>query len=339
VAAVLLVAAVAWVPPNEAAHADNASVTLRTAHEAWYHVPPTPPDPVPAPTAPPLCALPTGCPPATVPPVSPYPEHTLHVGRDAGTETERTYLAFDLSSLPDDAKVVGGSLRVPVAGAEAGTVNLEGAAVQACLVFAPVVDVAGGVERAPDVDCRTSSTAVPVAEGDRTVLGFDLAAFALDWAPGAEARLALMPAPLPDPANQAWHVAFHGRGRTAADAVPITARFDTEVPPPDDEEEETDNEDVVEAVEDVGDVGGVEAFGSSVDYALPAGGDEDLPVEQVPLGPGDGVEPAAVRGSVPRGFAYPVVFALPLLFIMGFGYFGRLFTLSTVDEHSPRSRA
>ena len=62
-----------------------------------------------------------------------YAEGTLHVGAALGQETDRTYLRFELGSVPDDADVEEITVTVPV-DPEAGTASAETAVILGCAV-------------------------------------------------------------------------------------------------------------------------------------------------------------------------------------------------------------
>src|SRR4051812_26911589 len=94
--------ALAWPAVARATTSDSGA-----ASESWYVIRPACPAPAECPDPP------TGA--------SPYPAGTLHVAVDSGNETARTYLALDLHSLPSDARLTGGTLRLPVASADAGS--------------------------------------------------------------------------------------------------------------------------------------------------------------------------------------------------------------------------
>lgn len=307
-----------WAGTPEA-RAESGEEELRTSAEAWYT---TTPVPVPSPGNE-ACVLAGVCvEDGTVPSPSPYPEHTLHVSIDAGHETARTYVAFDLSSLPEDAVPTGGTVQFPVAEAEAGSVAAEEAQLVACLVRTRIEPVAGAVEEPPATECETAAPLTVSAEGEALVATADLGAFAEAWEGNTTVALAVLPAPAAAEEHASWHIAFHGRERQAEGASPITAVLEYEVPDEEEDEEEAEDEEELEyELVDDGD------FDFGVPSAFPGGldGGDGLPVSD--LTDPSTLEPVAADGELRvRRFAYPFVFILPLLLFAGAWYFGGAFT-------------
>lgn len=307
---------------------------LQTAVEAWYSTPPEgASDPVGT-----VCVLAGDCAPfEDVPEPNPFPEHTLHVGAEAGEETARTYLGFDLADLPEGAVVTGGTMTLPIAGPDAGTVLADKATLQLCLATGRIKPVEGSIDPPPGIDCASASPVtvkavetqdVPVdgAEDVGTVFvgTADLTPFAADLEGETTAGFAVVPADVPPEEQAAWHVAFHGREREAEDAKPITASFEYDVEAPDDEFEEEEEEPEDE-----------EVVFEETDLALPTPFSDDFGVvvpdtEAAPvadLRDPTAAEPVASDGElVYRTFAYPAIFVLPLLLLALAWYFGRAFT-------------
>lgn len=142
------------------------------------------------------------------------PEGTLHVGAVAGQETDRTYLRFDLPSLPADAELVTAALTLPVA-ADAGTTTPEAAEIHACAVPDGFVD--GDDEPPAKVDCTDSPTAA-FQVGDVPSFTIEVASLIRDDA----IEIALVPG-----GDGTWHVAFDGRSRNGGTPPTITASYST----------------------------------------------------------------------------------------------------------------
>jgi hypothetical protein len=283
------------VAPTSPARADTTPAS--TTDEAWYAPPPT-------------CGLPTGCGPTeSLPPISRYPAGTLHVGVTAGLEDSRTYLKLDLSGVPFDATLTGGTLTLPVASAADGTSSPETAQVAACFVGAAFAPAEGSVAPPPAVDC-TTTTAATFVSGPPAVLTVDLSPFAARWANGeANNGLALLPAAGTAPGTS-WHVAFSAKSRAGSDVPPARASLSyAAVAAP-----EEPTPEVIDSSGDVafGPLGGV--FVGPAVVPSPAA----AIVEQSKL-PDRVLPAAAVSGP---GFAYPVLLALPLLLLGLGGYLG-----------------
>ncbi|MBW3661722.1 MAG: hypothetical protein KY469_01375 [Actinobacteria bacterium] len=185
-----------------------------TSVEAWYRGNLTEADE-------PLCILP--CPELAVP-ESPQAEDTLHVGVSAGRETARTYFSLDLSGLASGSTLTGGTVRLPVAGADAGTTSPELADLIACAVDSFVHPAQGGPpNEAPPVDC--SRSVMLELDDDGEAFTFDLAPLTTAEPTFGDFRVAVIPSELAAEEAQTWRVAFHGRDRETDDAEPITAQI------------------------------------------------------------------------------------------------------------------
>lgn len=337
---VLLVAFVAFPVRVGAAEPVQAS----TDREAWYHVSPLGEQ----------CPLPTPCP--ALSPRS-YPENTLHVERMVGRATAHTFVAFDLTGLPAGARLTGATAMLPIAGADAGTSNAASAALRVCLVQEPIEPASGGpASKQPGYDCETSAGAT-FADGEQGVFTVDLAPLVAKWAEGtANNGIAIVP----DPAQggPAWHVAFSGRQRTGERITPpITASFvytlpESTVPAPpapptvdnaDDASLDTARpEGFVAPPRDFPDPGFVtltdDVSGPAVELAeaeLGVPGDTGLADEQPPalVAPR---APPSFAAPVASGYAYPVVWLLPLLLLLVAGSLAQSLTEEmTVSSQVP----
>lgn len=206
------------------------TLTVGTTAESWYLFLPT-------------CTAEVLCSPEQVPPVSPFPPGTLHVGLAAGGEVTRAYVKLDLDDVPSDAQLVGGTLTLPVAAEPAaGTLNMEQALINVCFMVRPFGASAAGSAQAPSApDCFTSSPATLVVLEGGSSFVTDLAPFAERWAAG-EPNEGLALVGVPDPnatlpqgiSPSTWHVAFNGRDSAAAQKVAATLDYVSPVaePPP-----------------------------------------------------------------------------------------------------------
>lgn len=302
----------------------QSTATVSPSAESWYR--PLPGLPAEASS----CDLPTGCAPglpdAPVALPSQYPAGTLHVGVSGGLEESRTYLTLDLATIPTDQIITGGVLKLPLAAEpEAGVVAPETATLRACLVEDFVIDgVEGEPTGAPTVDCSISSDAEFVAAGDEELAAYriDLEPFAESWSSQGAASLALVAGEAPAP-SEAWHAAFSRRDREGAtERARIVADFELgpAVAP------SADDGLVDPAPTAVGSF--VIPVDASASFAVP-------PLDAPPVAPSPSEDaPAAVVTAqttpivsvVVGGFAYPVIFVLPLLVGFVAAWTGRAFT-------------
>jgi hypothetical protein len=276
------------VVPGNPARAETTAA--RPEMEAWYAASPT-------------CALPIGCGPGQGLPALPrYPAATLHVGLTAGIEDSRSYLKLGLGDVPTGARLTGGTLTIPVAGPEAGTVTPEMAQVLACFTSSEVVASEGSFATPPAVDCTTSALATFAAAPSPTFT-VPLAAFAARWAEGdINNGIALVPAPGATP-GASWHVAF--AAGTAAATVEYETGSGESVPV--EPEPSFDGDSTFEALP----LGDVLTPGPPLASAAPIVDQARQPARAAPV--------VSVGGP---GFAYPVVFALPLVLLGLGGYLG-----------------
>jgi hypothetical protein len=277
------------VVPGAPARAESASA--RPEVEAWYATPVT-------------CALPIGCAPGNgLPPIPRYPAGTLHIGVSAGFEDARSYVKLGISSLPSGATVTSASLTIPVAGADSGTASAETAQVVACFATSTITDSEGTFAAPPPADCSTTAAAT-YAPGPPAVLTVDLTPFAARWAEGeANNGIALLPAAAPAPGTT-WHVAFAKGTATAAFQYSLASTPDASPafePEP--------------VFDDRGSFVGLPLSGpisaAPRSSAAPIVDEAERPTGLAPV--------LSVGGP---GFAYPVVFALPLLLLGLGGYLG-----------------
>ena len=304
-------AALGFVPVAAAA----APVTLTPTTEAWYQPNPT-------------CAAPPGCvstgilpaaPPATLP-TSPYPAGTLHVGLSAGQETARSYLALPLSALT--GTVQSATLDIPLdTSANDGSSSPETSHVQACLFSGPLAPADGSVDAPPTTSCRTSA-ALSYQAAPAPHLHADLGPLSAEL-PSATG-LALLPDATKSTATDSWRVVFSAHTRTdSAKTAPAA---------------------VAVVVDEPAAGGGLPAdvptqptTGIAVQPAPNTGFASQPMVPTAPLVPGGaptvaagnppvaGVPVAAPR-TVTVGYAYPVVWLLPLGLLVVVPMIARLLT-------------
>ena len=288
--AATLLAASGWRGSASAAESDSLTVHISSA--AWYlELPP--------------CAGLLDCSP--LPPLNAYPENTLHVAVLAGLETASTDLAFAFT-LPAGAELTAGTLTLPIDSAPAdGSLRPETANMVACLVTGSVEAVRGSLAHPPEADCGVSAPATWDAK--QQAFSVNLASFVSHWQGGTGA-VALMPASEP-PSPDLWHVVFYASTEDSEAAPPITATLrytisDTSGPalPPQ------------VATGGPGFTGGV-GFGPFPQPSTPA--PAPLPTQPV-------VQPLYPGGFAGPGFAYPIIWALPLVILAGIGAVGRALT-------------
>lgn len=285
-------------------------VRAHTAVEAWYT----------APAAAPACDTAAALCPAPLLPAE-SPPSTLHVGVANGAETDRTFLVLDLTELPDDAEPVAGVLVLPLADPHAGAAAPDAAALLACAVQEAVQPASGAVGPGPSFDCATSSPGLylPPAPGrEAGAFVVDLAPFLQDWAAGELPALALVAAPssLGEP-TAAWHLAFDGRG-TPEGPSPIGA--DIEVAP-----RRSPSKTTTEPVGVVADDEPSPWLDAAplVPVPRPSLLPEAPPEARVEQLEAAGRTDAGHRFFRPSGFAYPLLFVLPLVFVVLFGVLSR----------------
>jgi hypothetical protein len=301
---VLGTAALGFVPLP--ASASDAPLTART--EGWYQ-----PDP--------SCKQATGCLLANVPPAvsgmvvtNPYPAGTLHVGWAGGQETARSVLAFPVDGVA--GTLIAAVLDVPLdVSATDGSAQPETAKVQVCLVTGDIVAAQGSVATPPSTSCTEHALLTYVATPAPHLTG-SLAALL----PGLPTTSGI--ALLPDASaaqTDAWHVTFSAHDRTPATTGPARLTVTTStgqvvdeplLPP-------------VAAPPAAAVTGGLAAAPTGVGSgpALAAPPAVTAPVVMAPVSPElaapvTGAASVPVARTVTIGYAYPVVWLLPLGLLM-----------------------
>lgn len=291
-------AAVGFVPLAGAAPLSEVpSATVRPSAEAWYQPNPT-------------CDTPLGClalpalPPPLTLPTSLYPAGSLHVGVLAGAETARSYLAYDLAGLT--GTVTGARLDVPLDSApQGGSLSPETATAQVCLFDGTLTAVEGSFESPPRALCLRSAPLAYVAT-PTPHLHADLGPLARDLA-GASG-LVLLPDATQVAPTDAWHLVFSRTGRTDAGATPPAVLTLALAPVP-----VVQPPGVPAAPQAPVPAGNAPPLGTSSGPELPAVTAAQVP--RVDAGPA----PVAVvpqAGTIRVGYAYPVVWLLPLVLLV-----------------------
>ncbi len=307
-AAVLAVgtAGLGFVPLASAATTGTVAPTV----ESWFQ-------PNPSCSGPAGClgpgALPVAAP--VEPPTNPFPAETLHVAVSAGQETARTYLGLPSSAL---AGATSAQLQVPLDVAPgSGGMAPESAKVQVCLTRSPLAPVRGSFAEPPAADCAARATAAYVAT-PLPHLEADLAPLVGGLA--AATGLVLLPDATALAPSDAWRVVFSTRARDDAAKTPpptlLVVTADAPAPVPVDVPqapaapalEVVDapvfQESSVPAPEP--ELGGpVAAVDLPAPDPAPQAAGEAVPVEQVAF-------PQTVR----VGYAYPIVWLLPLVLLL-----------------------
>lgn len=311
---------------SPAAAGEPEEIEAQPSKEAWHNETPA-------------CVSFVDC--SALPPANPYPEDTLHVSSTAGQETARTYLAFS-PPLPFGAVLQEANLVLPIdADPSSGSASPETASLIACLTDSTFKPVKGSVEKPPDVDCEVRASALYSAK--RGVFEVDLSRFVERWDTGAQMALALLPAERATTNNETWHVVFPATGEDGGETPPpeggeaspqITATFTYTI-------EETSSDPIGTDFEldttgtDPSSTGGFgsstgPSFSGSVNTGtLDAGTTTTEPVADPTeaLGPDESQEVVAfAEGFAGPGFAYPIVWAVPLVMLIGFAAVGRALT-------------
>ena len=293
---VLLVwfAAAAWSPSAIAETQQDARVFMDT--QAWYlELPP--------------CQSLIDCSP--VPEVNPYPKDTLHVAVTAGLETARTYVSFSLEAVPPGSRLAGGMLALPVdTNPLDGSLFADQAELVACRVSGTLEPVRGSLAVPPPADCTVSSPATFDAKAG--AFKISLAPFASGWT-GGTAGLAVLPSDAAVQGRALWHVVFFATQKDSEEAPPITANLafasGTAPPPP-------------SAGTGFLPPSGVGSIPDTSFGDIGMGG--TTPAAQ-PTAPASRVIPF-LGGFAGSGFAYALVWALPLVLLGGFVAIGRALT-------------
>ena len=267
---------------------------------------------------------------AVLPPVSPYPEDTLHVALSGGDETARSYIALSFL-LPPDAELLGGELKLPIDTDPAhGSVTPETADLIACLTDHKFKPVRGSLEKPPATKCAVRKGAI--YDEEKEIFTVDLNRFLEHWEEGGIAALALRPSDSALAGTESWHVVFPADEQAEDDAPIIeatlvyTAPADTTGgfgfdfgPEPEPAEEGSSS---------------VSSFSPpSFDTAAapPVTQTETMPSTPPTTSQPVDAQPisavaAPTAGFAGEGFAYPIIWAFPLVLLVGYGLVGRALT-------------
>jgi hypothetical protein len=289
------------------ANAAGGTVTVADSAESWYTIAPAD-----------VCTSPVGCPPSTVP-SSAYPADTLHVGVTAGTETARTYVVPDLSTLPFGSTATSGTMTLPVdADNQSGTVSPDTAHLAGCLAAAPAPDGTQGTATAPPkVDTTVCSAAK--YNGSSGTFTLDLSPFFDAWASGhPQDGIALMPDPKATMSTDAWHVAFNGRKRASVPHIASSVAY-AAAPPTDTSGFGTTTPATTAVVPPP-----VTSVPNSGPLPAVTTGTPSAQAPQVAAAPA--TQPAVQPVALSRGFQYPAVFLMPIVLLAAALFFVRLFT-------------
>jgi hypothetical protein len=285
----------------------GSDLTLTPTTEAWYQLNPT-------------CLTPAGCvspdnlpvaPPAPVPPLpvsSPYPAGSLHVSVAAGKESARSYLAFPFGQF-DGRTVSAGTLTVPLDVAPAdGNATPDVSKVIVCLTTSSKITATEGtIATPPTADCASSVPASYVAT-PQPHLQANLTALAAD-VPGATG-LVLLPDDSKAAQTDAWHVVFSAHTRTdAAKTAPASVTLTVE-----------DAATTVPVDQPPVDVPGVPVVPPVTGFVPPPAVQVPPTTTEIPPTvsnpPPVAVAPVTAPRLVTVGYAYPVVWLLPLAFMV-----------------------
>jgi len=266
---------------------------------------------------------------AALPPASPYPEGTLHVALSGGEETARSYIALSFI-LPLDAELTGGSLELPVDTDPAhGSVAPETADLIACLADRKFKPVRGSLEKPPPTKCAVRRGAIYNEE--KTAFVVDLDRFVDEW-DGGIAALALRPSDSALAGTESWHVVFPADEKAASDAPIIEATLVYTVPADATGGFDFGSEPEPEPVDS--DPGSVSSFtppsfdtaaGPPIAQAEPVPSSPPVASQPVDAQPVSAVS-ASTAGFAGEGFAYPIIWAFPLILLVGYGLIGRALT-------------
>jgi hypothetical protein len=304
------------------AHTAGADTTaLAASAQAWYTTT--------APCTTPV--LPGGCPAA-----NPYPAGTLHVAVSGGQTTAVSTLVFDLSALPTGASVTSATLTLTLdPNAVDGAANATAARLAVCSLAAPFTPGEGSTT--PPPACAGSAASATVSPTGATASA-DVTNAAAAWAAGSPNNgFRIQPAAGAAPTD-AWHAVLMGRGATAGApelSVTFTAAANgrgsvgnsVTTPPP-----------------------GSSSSGSFVELPTPASSSAAVlapaPVAEAPPSvadttgrrlapsvvapPGAAAAAPTARRIGPARYAYPAVFFLPPVLLLGIAAAGRVLTKEMV---------
>ena len=298
-------------PSDSGTSGDTAPSTssVGVGSEAWYSFPAT-------------CDLPVGC----VPVPNVLPAGTLHVGVLAGLTTSVTALLLDSMSLPSGATIMGGTLSLPLDTAATDlSLQPETAGFKACLLTAAFSPGEGLTTPPPASDCTISNPATyETAPVPRYTV--DLSTFFEAWAAGKpDHGISLEPFSTAKSQQETWQVAFFSKSNPKASTQSkISAVLD-----------------YVATSEGAGTItagtpaksvpgavaGTVAAIGTTTTTGATttAGITATTPTQVV----SNGATAATVQsaaGFAGKGYAYPVVWLLPIALAGGAAWIGRLLT-------------
>lgn len=308
--------------------AETPRIEATPSKEAWHNI--TPP-----------CMALVDC--SLLPTPSPFPGDTLHVAVSGGEESARTYLAF-APALPLGAVLTEGTLTLPLdTDPSHGSINPEQANFVACMTDPTFEEAQGSMDQPPEVDCKTRRSALYSEK--RMVFEVDLGRFLEEWT-ATDFALALVPSDRALEGTETWRVVFPA----SPDASEDPPEDDTDEPPP--PITATLRYSVEAAADPIGtdlefdtpsDTGTTSTGSSSSDFSsssdlsfegstdtatLDSGSDlSDVAAPSDALESAD-TQPAAsfAAGFAGPGFAYPIVWALPLLILALFFAVGRALT-------------
>lgn len=287
-----------------------SSASVGIGSEAWYNLPAT-------------CTLPSGC----VPIPNVLPAGTLHVGVAAGLTTSVTALLLDRGSLPAGASIMSGTLSLPI-DTNAADLSLkpETAGFKACLLTAAFKPGEGLTTPPPASDCTTSNPAIyepsPVAR--YTV---DLTPFLQAWSSGAaDHGISLEPFSTAKTDMANWQVVFFSKSNSKASArSKISAVMDYVTKPP---TTATTTPGTTPAVVPQADgatktpVTTTTTTGAATVVSTPV----TTTTPQVAATTTKSTTASATSGFAGQGYAYPVVWLLPIALAGAAAWIGRLLT-------------
>ena len=329
---IAVVAVAPFMVPGPSVAAVGGKIESIPAKESWYNTTPA-------------CVSLVDC--STLPPVTPYPEDTLHVATSGGEETAGTYLSF-APALPLGAVIQGGTLTLPVDTEPShGSASPETARIIACLTTPEFDETRGSFEKPPDADCEVRKSALYSEK--RALFEVELSRFAAHWTVG-EVALALLPSEQSAEGANTWRVVFPASESDSnaspgpepspspspgEDARVITATFEYTIAEDEVDPIGSDFEFDTTTGSDSSSTGDFDSsagpsFGGSFDTGTVETGETvgDLAGDPAEAIGDEGVQEVAsfAEGFAGPGFAYPIVWALPLLILAAFAAVGRALT-------------
>ena len=305
-----------WIAGATAQTQERESITVPIFKGAWF----TRAEP---------CLSAIDC--AVLPPLSPYPEDTLHVALSGGEETARSYIALSFL-LPPDAQLTGGTLELPVdTDPTHGSMAPETADLIACIADRKFKPMRGSFEKPPATKCAVRKGAI--YDEEKTAFVVDLDRFVGDWDEGI-AALALRPSDSALAGNESWRVVFPADEEASDDAPIISATlvytvpedsttgpgFDP-APPPEPEPFDPGSSSVSSFTPPSFDT----AAAPPLAQTEPVPSAPPTPSQAIDTQPASAVA-ASTAGFAGEGFAYPIVWAFPLILLVGYGLIGRALT-------------